>query len=74
MTELLIVKAGEDYFRFRAAGYEKCAFNKASVYPLSELENVKKNYRHLLEAGIEGQVMKLTIIEELYSENIKNKV
>ena len=54
MTELLIVKAGEDYFRFRAGGYEKCTFNKASVYPLAELEDVQKNYRHLLESGIEG--------------------
>jgi len=69
MTELLIVKSGEDYFRFIADGYEICGLNKASVYPLSQYEDAKKGCRLLLEAGIEGQVMKLTISEELFSES-----
>ena len=35
MTELLIIKAGESYFRCREDNFDPCEMNKASVFPLA---------------------------------------
>lgn len=66
-TELLIVKAGNDYIRFREAGGERCLMNKGSVFPLSKVEEVKNK---CLELGVDVadvQIMKLTISEEPFA-------
>jgi hypothetical protein len=69
MTELLIIKAGDDYFRFREDGFVPCAMNKASVFPLTKLAEAKALCQKLRDAGIAGAALhKLTIIEEPYIE------
>lgn len=69
MTELLIIKAGDDYFRFKEDSFEHCAMNKASVFPLTQLEEARIWCQKLRDAGTVGAALhKLTIVEELYIE------
>jgi hypothetical protein len=69
MTELLIIKAGDDYFRFKEGSFEACDMNKASVFPLTQLDEAKILCQRLRDAGIVGVALrKLTIVEEPYTE------
>ena len=63
-TELLIIKAGDDYVRFREEGIERCQMNKGSVFPLSKVEDVKCKCNELGVDIPDVQIMKLTIVEE----------
>ncbi len=65
-TELLIVKSGNDYIRFREEGFERCSMNKGSVFALSKVEEVKSKCNELGVDVSELQIMKLTITEESF--------
>lgn len=65
-TELLIVKAGDDYVRFREEGIERCQMNKGSVFPLSQAEELKKKCNEFCVGLSDVQIMKLTIVEESF--------
>lgn len=67
MTEMLMVKAGTDYIRFREDGYERCAMNKGSVFPLFEVEDVKRKCEALGDTISDIQFIKLSIYEEPYT-------
>lgn len=67
-TELIIVKAGGDYIRFKEGGFERCLMNKGSVFPLSQIEKVKEKCSELDEEVTDIQLMKLTIHEEPFVE------
>ena len=67
-TELLIVKAGDDYIRFVEDDFQRCAMNKGSVFPLEQLEKVKEKCRKFLINEHFVRLMKLTIIEEPFME------
>lgn len=67
-TELLIVKAGDDYIRFTKGGYERCTMNKGSVFPLSGLDEVKKKCMDLSAEISNLRLVKLTIHEESFVE------
>jgi hypothetical protein len=72
MTELLIIKAGDGYFRFREDSFEPCAMNKASVFPLTQLDQARIWCGRLRDAGTVGvELYKLTIVEEPYIETPK---
>ena len=63
-SELLIVKEGEKYIRFLETGFEYCSMNKASVFPLDSVEEVKVRCSKI-RLETEGlQLMKLVITEE----------
>lgn len=62
--ELLVIKAGDDYFRFSEDGFTRCGMNKASVYPLTELSKVKALCQSVVDSGIGARLVKLTIVEE----------
>lgn len=68
MSELLIIKVGTEYVRFVADEFERCQLNKASVFPLAQVEEAKLRCRRLTAAGVAAVLMKLTIVEEPYSE------
>lgn len=66
--QLLIIKDGKDYFRFSDSGYERCAMQKASVYPMDAVEKVEALLDGLRQEGVEGaSIYRLTIIEEPYA-------
>ena len=67
-TELLIVKVGDDYIRFAEGDFRRCGMNKASVFPLAELEEVQAKCRKMLISVSFVRLMKLTIIEETFME------
>ncbi len=67
-TELLIVKAGDDYIRFIEGDVKRCEMNKGSVFPLAQLEEVQAMCRKLLAGESCVRLMKLTIIEEPFME------
>ncbi len=69
MTELLIIKAGENYFRCREDHFEPCELSKASVFPLDQVEQARLLCRKLMMTGVAGPVLrKLTIIEEPFDQ------
>ncbi len=69
MTELLIIKAKEGYYRFKPEGYFLGELNKASVFPLDRVGEAKALRATLHRDGITGaSIMKLTITEEPYLE------
>jgi hypothetical protein len=68
MSELLIIKVGSEYLRFAADDYLLCPLNKASVFSLAQAEEAKMRFHKLSEAGLAAELMKLTIIEEPYTE------
>lgn len=67
-TELLIVKVGDNYIRFAEGDFRRCGMNKASVFPLAELEEVQAKCRKMLIGESFVRLMKLTIIETPYME------
>lgn len=70
MTELLIIKAGEDYFRCREDHFEPCVLSKASVFPLEKVEEARLLCRKLAMTGVAGPVLrKLTIVEEPFESD-----
>lgn len=69
MTELLIIKAGDDYFRCREDRFEPCTLSKASVFPLDQADKARLLRRKLAMTGVVGPVLKkLTIIEEPFEQ------
>ena len=66
--ELLIIKEADEYFRFTDTGFERCAMSKGTVFPISRLEDAKAACKALKKRNITGRLMKLTIVEEPYSE------
>lgn len=70
-NRLLLIKAGTNYFRFCGEGrFETCELNKASVYPLGEINVIRKQITELEKAGINNaEIRLLTITEESYEDN-----
>jgi hypothetical protein len=68
MSELLIIKAGAEYLRFKADEFAPGPLNKASVFPVVQAEEAKERCRKLVAAGVAAVLMKLTILEEPYTE------
>ncbi len=65
MIELLVIKAGEDYFRCRKDYFEPCSLSKASVFPLAQEKEARRLCRKLALKGVAGPLLKkLTIVEE----------
>jgi len=63
-TELLIVKEGANYIRFLESGFEYCSMNKASVFPLKSVDELKTRCSEIGSETKELQLMKLVIREE----------
>lgn len=64
-TELLIIKTENAYIRITDRDYETCTLEKASVFPLDHLSDVKQHTEALQQRhGITPGVFKLTIVEE----------
>ena len=68
MSELLIIKDGAEYLRFSADEFTLGPLNKASVFPMVQAEEAKERCRKLAAAGVAAVLMKLTILEEPYTE------
>ncbi|MEA1968389.1 MAG: hypothetical protein U9N77_09230 [Thermodesulfobacteriota bacterium] len=64
-TQLLIIKNNEDYIRVKQEGYICCRLDKASVFPMAELNTVNRHVKELKEQGFaEAAIYKLIMTEE----------
>lgn len=69
MTILLIIKAGNTYFRCSDDHFAPCTLSKASVFPLDQAELARLLCRKLAMTGVAKPVLrKLTIIEEPFDQ------
>lgn len=68
MMELLTLKEGDDYFKIEGNLFHRCMMSKATVYPLSQLDEAKKTLELLQRHDINARLLKLTITEEEFVE------
>jgi hypothetical protein len=62
--ELLIIKAGKDYIRFKNENYYVVKLDKASVFPFDKLDIAKSHASSLKNRGFKDVLIKkLTLIE-----------
>ena len=56
--KLLVIKSGADYIRVAEEEYLRCGLNKASVFPLDQLDNVRKYVRQMEGRDFESVTIK----------------
>ena len=67
--ELLIIKSKDHYFRFQGDSYDTCPMNKASVFPMEKVADVKILKKKLINDGVaNAAIYRLTITEEPFVE------
>ena len=75
--DLLIIKTGEEYIRFKDKEYIPCRLDKASVFPMEQLETVKNHHQKLQNSHFKDvSIRKLILSEEPFDishtgENLK---
>lgn len=62
--ELLIIKSGKDYIRFKDENYLLVKLEKASVFPLDQMDVVQKHKSILMEKGLENVCIKKLVLSE----------
>jgi hypothetical protein len=72
--ELLIIKSGKDYIRVKAENYILCRLDKASVFPMDKLEEVRTHAKILKEKGFRRiSLSRLKLSEEPFeSHNLED--
>lgn len=63
-TELLIIKSKNRYIRVKNNTYSLCGLDKASVYPMTDVETVSRHCRHLKDKGFDDICIRKLIITE----------
>jgi len=62
--DLLIIKTGDNYIRVLEDGFRVCGMDKASVFPLDQVERVRTHVRNLEKSKYgDVRIHKLTITE-----------
>ncbi len=68
--ELLILKSRDDYIRIKDEKYVNCKLERASVFPLDKLAEVRAHKNKLDKLGFsKPSIHKLILKEELFHEN-----
>ncbi len=63
--EFIVIKVSDSYIRVRAEKYELCSMEKASVFPMEKIEQVKDRVIRLRNMGLKDvHMFKLTITED----------
>ncbi len=62
--ELLILKTGNRYIRLKQDGPHIVPLDKASVFPMNQIEYVRTHLQNLCEAGFENVYIKKLILTE----------
>ena len=63
--ELLIIKTDDDYIRVKDGSYEAVGLDKASVFPMAKLNQVKKHLAGVRAAGFSrAAIYRLCLTEE----------
>ncbi len=64
-TELLIIKNNDDYIKVQEKQYSVCALDKASVFPVDKIFNVKEHVRCLKNNGFDNACIYRLILTEI---------
>ena len=62
--ELLIIKSGKNYIRFKNGNYLLVRIEKASVFPFNQMELVRQHESCLKEQGFENVSIKKLVLTE----------
>jgi len=62
--ELLIIKAGRDYIRFKDDNYLIVTLEKASVFPFDQMDIVRRHESCLKEQGFKNICIKKLVLTE----------
>ena len=63
--DLLIIKTGDDYIRVKPDAYEAVGMDKASVFPMPQLDRVKEHLTKARSSGFpEAAIYRLHLTEE----------
>lgn len=62
--ELLIIKSGKDYIRFKDNSYLTVQLDKASVFPMNQMKVVQQHEFHIKEQGFTNVCIKKLILTE----------
>jgi hypothetical protein len=62
--ELLIVKSNKDYFRFKEEGSLLVKMDKASVFPMNQIDIVKQHESRLIQEGFKDVCIKKLVLSE----------
>lgn len=62
--DLLILKSGLDYIRFKDKAYLRVSLDRASVFPLDQLEVVQQHESCLKQKGFESVCIKKLVLRE----------
>jgi hypothetical protein len=65
VVELLIIKSEEGYIRCNEGGYHACSLDKASVFPLSRLDQARRHLAVLTERGFPRVRLRKLVLTEL---------
>lgn len=63
-TTLLIIKNRDHYIRVKGDEYQVCTLDKASVFPMEKLEQVKRHVDTMEQNGFEQPVIARLILRE----------
>lgn len=62
--ELLIIKSGKDYIRFKDDDYRPVKLEKASVFPFEQMDLVRQHEFCLKEQGFQSICIKKLVLTE----------
>lgn len=62
--ELLLIKSGEDYIRYKDNQYLKVGLDKASVFPMDQLDKVKRYASDMENHQFKNIVIKKLVLTE----------
>ena len=66
VTELLVIKYNDSYIRVKDGEYTICGLDKASVFPMEKMEEVKEHIKKIKEKqNCSPSIFKLILREEL---------
>ncbi len=71
-NELLIIKSGHQYIRVKEKEYLLCGLDKASVFPMDQIEQVKEHVKQMkMDRALSPQLFRLILREEPF-EHMEN--
>lgn len=62
--ELLIIKSGDMYIRVKQSEFFLVGLDKASVFPMQKLDDVKAHHTKLTETGFSNIAIKKLVLHE----------
>ncbi|WP_022667167.1 hypothetical protein [Desulfospira joergensenii] len=62
--ELLILKTGKEYIRVKPDGFHCVGLDKASVFPMDKMDQVRAHETELKQQGFPGVRLKKLVLSE----------